>query len=252
MAKRIRGEKGFSLIELLVSVGILLFMMAVVFRQVAKLQDMSRTEDMKRDVVQNAREVLDQLSRDVHTAGFPSKRMFHNNTSYTACNVTPCSPLAGTAENNVSVATAGFVVIATNEFVIEGDVDGDGNVDSVGYRIIPNGAGNAATCPCLQRSQVNKLAGDPKPTGWGGAQVTTANYSTILDNIIAPANGTYFTYYDSTGTAISPGAGTTFPNVPGTIRTVELQLRVQTRAQESMRNFRPQSSFTITAKMGNY
>jgi len=70
---------------------------------------------------------------------------------------------------------------------------------------------------------------------------------------VAPANGVYFTYYNSTGTAITPAAGSnSFPNVPDTIRTVQLQLTIQTRAQEAMRNFRPQMSFTITAKMGNY
>jgi|SRR3954467_8698227 len=252
MTDRRRRQKGFSLIELLVSVGILLFMMAVVFREVAKLQDMSRTEDMKRDVVQNAREALDQLSRDVHTAGFPSKRLFHNNTGYTGCNVNPCDPLAaGTPENNASVATAGFVAISDTEFVVEGDVDGDGFVDSVGYRVVPGPIANL-TCPCLQRSQVNKIAGDPRPTGWGGAQGTTANYTTILDNVVAPANGVYFTYYDRSGTAIGTGGGTSFPNVPATIRTVQLQLTARTRTQEAMRNFRPQMAFTITAKMGNY
>src|SRR3954463_5567682 len=229
MTDRRRRQKGFSLIELLVSVGILLFMMAVVFREVSKLQDMSRTEDMKRDVVQNAREGLDQLSRDVHTAGFPSKRMFHNSSSYTACNISPCVNVNATPENDPAVATAGFVVIANNEFVVEGDVDGDGAVDSVGYRVIPNAAANP-TCPCLQRSQVNKVTGDPRPTGWGGSQNTTANYSTILENVVDPGNQTYFTYYSSTGSAISPGAaGTTFPNVSNLIRTVQVTLTVQTR-----------------------
>jgi len=245
-------QKGFSLVELLVSVAILMFMMAVVFREVNKLQAVNVNEDMKRDIVQNARETLDQLSRDVHSAGFPSKRLVHSST-YTSCNVAPCTPVAGTPENNKEIAVAGFVVIAPNEFVVEGDVDGDGFVDSVGYRVVPGPLANF-TCPCLQRSQVNKLSANPLPTGYGGAQITTANYSTILDNVVAPANNVYFTYYDRNGGVITPPAGgLMWPDVLlDPVRTVQLQLRVQTRARELDRNFRPQMAFTITAKMGNY
>ena len=248
-----RRQKGFTLAELLVSVGILMFMMAVVFREVGKLQALNVDEDMKRDIVQNARETLDQLTRDVHSAGFPNKRLVHNNVTFTTCNVTPCTPVAGTPENNTSIAVSGFVVMAPTEFVVEGDVDGDGIVDSVGYRIIPGPLANF-TCPCLQRSQVNKLAGNPLPTGYGGAQITTANYSTVLDNVVAPANNVYFTYYNRDGTAIAPAAGGTLWPDPALdpVRTVQLQLTVQTRARELERNFRPQMSFTITAKMGNY
>ena len=56
-----RSQKGFSLIELLVATAVLLLMMAGVFAQIGKMQKASQREEVKRDMFQNGREVMDQL-----------------------------------------------------------------------------------------------------------------------------------------------------------------------------------------------
>ena len=75
---RSASERAFSLIELLVSAGILLLLMAGVFSQVAKMQKFSNTEEKKRDMFQNVREALDQMNRDIHAAGYPNRRGRYN------------------------------------------------------------------------------------------------------------------------------------------------------------------------------
>ena len=72
-----RHQHGFSLIELIVSTGILLLLMGGVFSQVAKMQSFSRNEEKKRDMFQNVREVLDQMNRDIHAAGYPNATQFN-------------------------------------------------------------------------------------------------------------------------------------------------------------------------------
>jgi hypothetical protein len=80
------------------------------------------------------------------------------------------------------------VRIDNTEIRFEADTNGDGNVQSVRYAI--NGNGNCALC--LQRSQVDKVAGDPlnaQPPNWG----------TEVNDALNPI---VFTYFRADGTQI--------------------------------------------------
>ncbi len=68
---------------------------------------------------------------------------------------------------------AGLVKLSNTEIVFEGDVDGDGAVDSVRYRLVGSSGRSllTGTCPCsLQRSPTQKLVAptDPlsQPVSW--------------------------------------------------------------------------------------
>jgi hypothetical protein len=88
--------------------------------------------------------------------------------------------LAATSENDPRNAV-GLVKFAYDEIWFEGDVDGNGSVDVVNYKLQPDGTG---ACPCwISRSQNNKSAAAPL------AQLI--NYRTGLEEVVnsGGANG---------------------------------------------------------------
>lgn len=143
---------GFSLIELLIVAAVLLVVMGGVVSYTTTALQRSKAEETKVDLTQEGREFVDEFERDIHQSGYPNCRMF---------NVGICNTTAN--YDNATIA-AGLVSVSSTQIVFEGDVDGDGNVDSVRYQLLDS-AGNyppTGTCPCtIQRSQLPKVAGDP-------------------------------------------------------------------------------------------
>ena len=158
-------QRGFSLIELIVAMGILTIVLGVVFNEIDKVQKRYRTEEAKLDIFQEARNFMDRFIRDLHSAGYPGVRMYQTGV------ITLVPP-----EFDNRVAT-GLVSVTATDLIFEADVDGDGQVDSVRYTLLPNGG----QCPCvLRRSQVVKLnATSPM------AQPTS--YFSMVDNVVNSA-----------------------------------------------------------------
>ena len=150
-AKRRRKRKaGFSLIEALIAVLIFSIVMGSVAQYMVLAQQRAYTEQVRLDQLQEGRDFVDQLVRDIQECGYPNLRM-----------VNPASPLFSPALQNPAINDArlavGIVKIGRTEIWLEGDVVGDGNVYSVVYKL--NGTG---TCEaCLQRSQTMKVNGSP-------------------------------------------------------------------------------------------
>src|SRR5713226_6804976 len=150
MTQRLKKESfaqlGFSLLELMIVVLILSVITGAVFSQISLVQQRARTEQSKLDMFQEARDFMDQLTRDLHQTGYPNIRMFDTSSWSPALNATP--------RNDTRLA-AGLLKIAPDEITFEGDVDGDGQVDVLDYKLVQTGN----NCPCLQRSQVLKSTG---------------------------------------------------------------------------------------------
>jgi prepilin-type N-terminal cleavage/methylation domain-containing protein len=135
-----KAQRGFSLIELLTVVVILMLVTGVVFQQIDMVQKRGRQEDVKMDLTQESREFIDQMVRDLHTSGYPNKKMY----------------LTNLLTNNDNRTAVGLVQVTPTSVWFEGDVDGDGQVDSIQYQLQSNGG----TCPCtIRRSQVVKVNG---------------------------------------------------------------------------------------------
>ena len=199
----------------------------------------------------------DQMNRDIHAAGYPNVAQFNMTGSPAGSN-----PIAGftsqTAVNSNLVASKGLVIALPNNIMLEGDVDGNGIIDSVAYLycdpaaiVAPCTAAmmNGFKCPCLLRGEIPKANGVAP-----AAQATLANMNVVLEALIAPG-GTVetsipppvFLFYDAGG-----GVTTTL----STIKTVKVSIYAQAVSDTNSANewggrIRPQASMVLTAKINN-
>jgi prepilin-type N-terminal cleavage/methylation domain-containing protein len=182
-------QRGFSLIEMLLVVSILGIVTGGIFDLIDTAQQRARTEQVRVDNFQEARDFVDQFFRDINQIGYPSARMMDTRPPAQGTSWNPQFPQPPNPLYNDSRIATGLVRIDTNEIRFEGDTNGNGTVESVIYMI--NGSG---TCPsCLQRSQADKITGDPIT---GQAQ----NWGTAIDNVVSPA---VFSYFDTNGVKIT-------------------------------------------------
>jgi prepilin-type N-terminal cleavage/methylation domain-containing protein len=210
-------QSGFSLIEVLVVLLIMGIVSAALLTQINTVQQRSQTETARLDYIQQARDFTDQFFRDVSQIGYPNMRMVDSSV---------IAPALQNPPYNDARLAMGLVKIGDNELIFEGDSNGDGNVESVRYTL--NGSG---TCTlCLQRSQVNKVNGDPL-TGqsapvWG----TTVN--DLVSAGTAGINSTaVFRYFRSDGGQVS-GLPIDISTAAGRltlaqVKTIQISLTIQ-------------------------
>lgn len=182
-----RMAKGFSLLEMLISVSLLVVITGAVLEQIMVMQKSAAGTGAKVDTDQQARAFLDQMVRDLHMAGYPKAEMY---------SVRPDDP---TLLQKPFIA-AGVVRVSPTQIILEGDVNSDGFVESVtvGYVGTPTGD---PTCPCIRRNAVQKVTADPT------AQPVSANY-TETSGVVPPglgpgqAGADLFTFYDQNGNQV--------------------------------------------------
>src|SRR5579863_1895511 len=174
-----RSQAGFSLIELSIVCVILAIVMVSVIRGIDTTIQRSTAEQTKVDLTQEAREFVDEFERDVHQIGYPNCRMVRGPLVISAAtNNCPADPSNLNEAQSSSVAV-GIVYLSNTKLVFEGDVNGDGIVESVQYELV-DAAGNTppASCPCtLQRSEVVKVNGTAP---WS----QTPSWSQQLQNVV--------------------------------------------------------------------
>jgi prepilin-type N-terminal cleavage/methylation domain-containing protein len=212
-------QRGFTLIELLMVVLLLSIVVGAVFSQIDRAQVRYRVEDQKVDLTQQEREFIDQFTRDLHQAGYPSAAMYGG---------------IGTA-NQIAL---GLISLSNNDIVIEGDVDGDGAVDTVEYSYFDGSgwpAGGAPNpCPCIRRSQVQK-----------GNAASAATTFTQVQNVVGTS---FFTAFDAGGGTITlPASPSDLPK----IKTVQITLTTQGAAQDSDAHNSIQVTMTGMARLVN-
>jgi prepilin-type N-terminal cleavage/methylation domain-containing protein len=168
-----KTERGLTLIEVMVVLLIVTVLGGVIFSQINTVQQRAASEEQKLDIFQETRDFMDQMTRDLHQAGYPNMHNF-----------APGQLLAGTSTNCVLLAdpttcdqhvAIGLVKIDKDRLYFEGDVDGNGTVSEVVYQLSATGP----NCPCLRRSQQAKTVGNPLPTLEGGDQGAPVFYTEI-------------------------------------------------------------------------
>src|SRR5215467_9752204 len=76
-----KKQTGFSLIEMMVVLAIITLIMGSVVKAIDLTQQTARTQQVKLDLTQQAREFVDQLTHDLRNAGFPTQRNMTNATN---------------------------------------------------------------------------------------------------------------------------------------------------------------------------
>ncbi len=183
-----RGKRGFSFIELMVSVAIFTLVIGVAVGGIATFQARNATEVNNVADTQEARQFMDQIMNDLRQAGYPAIKMFDPATLISSTNCT--------LDNNVS---CGIVSLTSTAIQFEGDVDGSG-VSEVFIQLVQPGTTTACTTPpcTLQRGTIAKPGINPA-------------YYTEVDNVMTV---NVFTAYDSGGNSIAlPASAADLPNI---------------------------------------
>jgi len=223
-------SKGFSLIELVIVMAILLVVSAAVFKLVAVATERSSTEQTKLDMFQEAREFMDQMSRDLRGAGYPNPR----NVVSTVLTQVP--------ERNDRHAAVGLVKVEAGDLWFEGDVDGTGAVSTIKYHLDTSTANH---CPCLKRSQLPKVDGDPLIEGTGGQ--TPASYEIEVQGVTNTAIFSAYNNGAAVGLPVTLSAGATLAGVD----TIQAVLSLEASAADPQTHQKPTTTILTTLKLNN-
>lgn len=180
MKREKNRSAGFTLLESLLAVALILIVVGAIFHQMGKAQASYRVQGQKVDLTQQQREFIDQFTRDVRQAGYPGPL---------TVGLTPPVPLS-----NVSIS-AGITSISSNSLTMEGDLDNSGKVMVVTYSYNPS---TTFPCPCIQRTVASK-----------DGLIPAATYVEV-QNVVAPGPQGIFTPYEANGTA-QPGLALSLP-----------------------------------------
>jgi len=182
-------QRGFSMIELMLVIAILGIIVGGLFSQMEQAQQRAYAERIKLDNMQEARDFVDQFFRDINEIGYPNVRMLDvTSGSWSPVLTTPATYAWNNTYANDNRMAIGLVKIDNTSIQFEADTNGDGNVQSVQYKV--NGNGNCALC--LQRSQVAKVSGD-------SLNGQTPNWGTEVNDVLNPI---IFTYFKTDGTQV--------------------------------------------------
>jgi prepilin-type N-terminal cleavage/methylation domain-containing protein len=224
------AQRGFSLIEFMIAIVMLLAMMATVFQLINLAIARSGTEQAKLDMFQESREFMDQMSRDLHQAGYPNTH-----------GVSPTLLTASPVSNDLRTAV-GLIKVASGDLWFEGDVDGTGTVYIVHYHLDTSTTNG---CPCLKRSQVLKKNGNPL-TGQDppvyNVEVQGVQNTNIFSAFLHSATGTPVTLpvdFNSDGSTIA------------NIDTVEAVVTIKSTHMDAQTRTYPSTSLITTVRLNN-
>jgi prepilin-type N-terminal cleavage/methylation domain-containing protein len=227
-------ESGFSAIEMLITLALLTIVLGVVVKGIIELQARNFNETGKVDAVQETRDFIDQMARDIHGSGYPPPAVT-TQASNQGCN-------NAAIRANVNVA-CGIISFSTTSVQYEADLDGSGTVSVVYLSLVP--PTSSTNCPCiLQRGTVTKalaIAGTAPAyfttvngilnsgdgTGNNGSGVPTYALSMSGPGSYASyAAADVFNAYDANGTLITTACNwTTAPNCTQ-IRSLQITANV--------------------------
>jgi len=219
-------NSGFSLMELMIVLLIVLTIAGAIFQTINVTTQRASAEQTKVDMFQEAREFMDQMTRDLRQAGYPNLR-----------NMDPSVITAPSIGQDTRIAV-GLVQVDAGDLWFEGDVDGTGTVSVVRYHYDTTGT----NCPCLKRSQVAKAQGDPLAN-------TNFQYQVEVQGVQSSNIFTAYTGGAAVGlpVTIASGSGTTIAGVD----TVQAVLSLQSSTVDPQTRTKPVTTLVTTVRLNN-
>jgi prepilin-type N-terminal cleavage/methylation domain-containing protein len=215
---RPQAERGFTLLELIIAMGIFLIICAVMFELLNLAQKKYRSETQVTASYQDARLALDQIVRDVNVSGFPAAGMFTvlpgNPSAYA---VSPAAWTPGYPSSSCTLGSGGTCLTPSdNDLILETRLTGDTNVSWIWYHL-------DTISLTLYREVVAKTSGDAYSMV-NSAGSATAFLKYVVNNPAQPL----FQYTCDTSTGVAPCASAGVYNSPKNIRDVDVTIIVRT------------------------
>lgn len=174
---QIRRQRGFSLIEMLVALFILSIVLAVVTQGIVDMQNRNNAVTERVDAMQQTRDYVDQMVRDIHNAGFPPPAIFYN----AASPATPVDCLTSVNPPAANIA-CGVLSFSSTQVIYEADLDGTGTIYRIFLNLVPGPTGG---CPCtLQRGVLQKTVALANP-------VALPTFYTEVNNVLNSGDGSW-------------------------------------------------------------
>jgi prepilin-type N-terminal cleavage/methylation domain-containing protein len=224
-------SRGFSLIELMVGMIVMMIVLSGIFGVIDLVNQRSSTEQAKLDMFQEAREFMDQMSRDLHQAGYPNPR------HYLKAGVLTVDPVINDPKNAV-----GIVLVDDGDLWFEGDVDGTGEVSVVRYHLDTSTSNG---CPCLRRSQLPKIQGAPVDGQ------SDEEYQVQVQGV---QNADIFSAYSRGTTGVPIDLPIDFaadPDVIATVDTIKVVLSLRSPTADPKTGQHPVTTLIATSKLNN-
>ena len=174
------AQLGFSMIEILVAVALLMAVLGVVVKGMTDVQRRNFSETSNVDAVQDTRDFIDQMVRDIHGVGYPPPRV----TTRGANPYCTDSKFNGQVNAPVRMSptiSCGVTSYSQTNIVYEADLDGSGTVSVVFLNLVPGT--NTVNCPCiLQRGVLTK-------TAWIANPAQAPPFFTTVNGVLNSGNG---------------------------------------------------------------
>lgn len=237
------GTPGFSLLEMMITLALLIIVFGVVVEGVVKMQQRNFAESSKVDTVQETRDFVDQMVRDIHMVGYPPARVEVGSPS-----------CIGNA--NVS---CGLIFFNSTQVKYEGDLDGTGTVYQVWLQLLAPPSGN---CPCLlQRGAITKAAalGGAVPTYFtevngvlnSGNGVGAATYPVSLPGPVSYSSYSTADVFDAYDINTTPVLSCTDPVSCSSVRSLQITANVAPNFMDLSAKSYPVLSITSKARLNN-
>jgi prepilin-type N-terminal cleavage/methylation domain-containing protein len=241
--KRLSHQRGFSLIELIVCVAILMLVIGVAVKGLTDMQQIDFSQHEKTDTVQETRDFIDQMVRDLHDVGYPPRAVFPNR------------PNCGT---NPAIACT-LVFYDNKNLRYEGDLDGTGTVFEVIISLQP---GPGGTCPCiLQRGAIQKslYLGGTQPayyTELNGVLNSGDGAGNSTYGVNLPGSGSYSSYatadvFDGYDVTATPVASCTSATACSAVASIQITVNAVPKYADQKTHTFPVYSITSKARVNN-
>jgi prepilin-type N-terminal cleavage/methylation domain-containing protein len=236
------GSRGFSLIEMLLSLACLGLVLGGVVTAMMQMQWRRSVEASRVDTVQESRDFIDQMVRDIHTVGYPPGRVEVGNP---------------TCVGNVNVS-CGLIFFSNTQIQYEGDLDGTGTVYQVWIQLLQPVSGS---CPCtLQRGVITKaqaLAGQV-PTYFAEVNgvLNSGNGAGAATYPVSLPGASYAMYstsdvFDAYDVNANPVAGCGDPLSCSSVRSLQITANVAPNYADPQTKVYPVLSITSKARLNN-